>query len=121
MGKKQIVIGSVFVVVIGLGLFGMTKLRSRWPVASWGVICETPPKFEDFYELGLKLDIVEESCGENCQMHRIGEFYGLKTSHGLDSRLGSRLLVTNPTGKNRSVYYEFKEGNLNYLCETEKK
>lgn len=140
----------------------MTKLKSRWPVASWGVTCESTPKFEDFGEkvessklskvdvdnntmardemktemlaatgsavnFAGKYVLVEKSCGLNCQKHVVinisdGKlsFFGLQTSHGLIYKADSRLVMTNPTGRNRSVYYEFKDNKLNYLCETEK-
>ncbi len=154
---------AIIVIVLALALFGMTKLKSRWPTATWGVTCETTPKFEDFgekVESGIlsKVDVdnntmardemkaemysatgsavnfagkyvlMEKSCGTNCQKHVVinisdGKLplFGLQTSHGLSFRPDSRMLMTNPTGRNRSVYYEFKNGVLNYLCEHEKK
>ena len=159
MGKKIVII----LIVLGLALFGMTKLKSRWPTATWGVTCEKTPKFEDYSEKVessklMKVDVdnntmardemkaemlaatgsavnfagkyvlVEKSCGLNCQKHVVinvsdGKLplFGLQTSHGLTYRTDSRLVMTNPEGRNKSVYYEFKDGGLNYLCEQEKK
>jgi hypothetical protein len=153
---------ALVVIVLALVLLGMTRLKSRWPGATWGVICESAPRFEDFGEKVipdrlLKVDVdnntmardemrsemlaatgsavnfsgkyvlVEKSCGLNCQKHVVinvsdGKlpFFGLQTSHSLNYRADSRLVMTNPTGKNKSVFYEFKDSQLNYLCETEK-
>ena len=153
---------GIIVIVLGLALFGMTKMKSRWPVASWGVTCETTPKFEDYSERVessklMKVDVdnntmardemkaemlsatgsavnyagkyvlVEKSCGLNCQKHVVinisdGKlpFFGLQTSHSLNYRADSRLIMTNPAGRNRSLFYEFKNGVMNYICEIEK-
>jgi len=74
-----------------------------------------------------KYILVTHQCGLGCQKHAIlnteGKiiFYGLQTSKDLDFRADSRLVMTNVTGTNKSLYYEFKENRLNYLCEVEKK
>ena len=63
-----------------------------------------------------KYVLVEKSCGLNCQKHVVinisdGKlpFFGLQTSHSLNYRADSRLIMTNPAGRNRSLFYEFKK------------
>lgn len=73
-----------------------------------------------------KYALVNHECGLGCQKHAILDtdgkimFYGLQTSKDLDFRAESRLVMTNVTGTNKSLYYEFKNKEMNYLCEKEK-
>ena len=71
--------------------------------------------------------LITHQCGLGCQKHAILDtdgktiFYGLQTSKDLDFRVDSRLVMTNVTGTNKSLYYEFKNNQMNYLCEKEAK
>ena len=74
-----------------------------------------------------KYVLLTHQCGVGCQKHAIVDtegkiiFYGLQTSKDLAFRVDSRLVMTNVTGTNKSLYYEFKNNEMNYLCEKEAK
>ena len=74
-----------------------------------------------------KYVLITHQCGLGCQKHAVLDtdgktiFYGLQTSKDLDFRVDSRLVMTNVTGTNKSLYYEFKDNQMNYLCEKEAK
>ena len=73
-----------------------------------------------------KYVLLTHQCGVGCQKHAIVDtegkiiFYGLQTSKDLAFRVDSRLVMTNVTGTNKSLYYEFKNNQMNYLCEKER-
>lgn len=81
---------------------------------------------ESAVNIAGKYVLVTHQCGLGCQKHAIVDtegkivFYGLQTSKDLEFRVGSRLVMTNVTGTNKSLYYEFKNKEMNYLCEKEK-
>lgn len=71
-----------------------------------------------------KYILVNHECGDKCQKHAIIDpntskilVYGLQTTGGFIFKTDSRLIMTNPTGKNKQIYYEFKNGTIDYLCE----
>lgn len=66
-------------------------------------------------------------CGLNCERHAILDiktgkilFYGLDTTGGVEIRRDSHLIKTNPTGRDPTRYYDFKDNKLIYLCEVVK-
>ncbi|MDP1743195.1 MAG: hypothetical protein Q8L51_00225, partial [Candidatus Amesbacteria bacterium] len=75
-----------------------------------------------------KFVVVNHECGQGCQKHAVIntetkdiDFYGLQTSSRLKYRSDSRLLENIYAGVDRSIFYEFKNNQMNYLCETESK
>ncbi|MBI5358253.1 hypothetical protein HZB69_01325 [Candidatus Amesbacteria bacterium] len=69
-----------------------------------------------------KYTIVNHECGLGCQKHAVIDqvtskiiFYGLQTDKLLKSRVNSSLVIADKR------YYEFKDNQMNYLCEDDKK
>ena len=66
-------------------------------------------------------------CGQSCDRHAIIDvktgqilLYGLDTTGGVEIRRDSHLIKTNPTGRDPTRYYDFKDNKLLYLCEEPK-
>lgn len=70
---------------------------------------------------GGKYVVVNHECGLGCQKHALVDVnttkiiqYGLQTSKTFKFQPTSRIIIAD------TRYYEFKDGMLNYLCESEK-
>lgn len=71
-----------------------------------------------------KYVVISHNCGHKCQKYAIIELeegkilaYGLRSTGGIAFQANSRLVMTSPDNRNSSIFYEFKDDKLNYLCE----